>query len=121
VATVEGLRTDHPGDDLFWIIGADTLPELPTWRRIDDVLDLIGFVTAARPGYDVDRALRTLAERFGDERARALAAGLVEMDPTGISSTEIRRRIREGRSIGGMVPDAVAEWIGTVGLYSDSR
>jgi len=118
IDTVRELHSEHEDDNLFWIIGADTLPELPTWRDANDLLDLIGILSATRPGFDVDAALAGLEASVGPDRVRRLASGFVEMAPVAVSSTEIRRRVRAGESVEDLVPPPVADYITAHGLYA---
>ncbi len=106
-----------PADQVAWIIGADSLPELTLWKEIEQLLDLVDFVTAVRPGTDVDSALRDLEPAFGAERVGRLSERIVHMPRMEVSSTDIRARIAAGRSIRYLVPDAVADYIHTHGLY----
>ncbi len=120
IDTVRGLLADHPPPDrLSWIIGADSLPELVLWRDIEQLLDIVGFITAVRPGYDIEAALAALEPRLGSERVRRLAAGVIHMPRLEISSTDIRRRIAGGHSLRYLVPDAVTAYIRRNQLYSD--
>jgi len=118
IDTVRALRAEHPDDDLFWIIGADTLPELPTWRDATELLDRIAILSATRPGFDAARALAGLGDSIGPERVRRLADGFVAMPPVAVSSTAIRERIRAGESIADLVPGPVADYIAAMGLYA---
>jgi nicotinate-nucleotide adenylyltransferase len=118
IDTVREVMADLPaGDELAFIIGADSLPELVLWRDIEALLDLVPFIIAARPGHDIAGALCTLGPRLGRDRVRALEAGVVAMPLLDISSTDIRRRIGEGRFIRYLVPHEVAEYIAREGLY----
>jgi len=117
IDTVRELREAFPGDELFWIIGADTLPELPTWRDALTLLDRIAVVSATRPGFDVERALADLEASIGPDRVRALAELFVAMPPVDVSSTEVRERVRQGRSIEALVPEAVRRYVEANGLY----
>jgi nicotinate-nucleotide adenylyltransferase len=117
--TVEtiGLLQEAWGQEveIYFLIGADSLADLPTWREPERLLRLCRLVAVARPGYKVD--LRAL------ERKLAGVTCLVEMldVPTlDISSTEIRRRAREGLSMRYLVPGTVARYVAEHGLYRDT-
>ncbi len=120
VDTIEQLRGVYgPRVKIWFVIGADSLNELPTWRDYRKLLALCTIVTAARPGFDLemwrgDGALSR--EEVARLRAHILPAPLI-----GISSSEIRRRRREGLSIRHLVPAAVERYIVEHGLYRGSR
>jgi nicotinate-nucleotide adenylyltransferase len=113
----EVLAEMAPEDRVAWIIGADSLPELSSWKDIQDLLDLVDFITAVRPGYDVEPALRGLTDHIAPERVQRLREGVIAMPRLEISSTDIRERVAAGRSIRYLVPDAVAAYIDEQGLY----
>lgn len=105
-----------PHVELHWIIGADSLAELTTWYRVSDLVDACRIVTAARPGWDtIDwTPLRTV---LSDAQVATLQADVLQTPRIDISSTDIRRRVREGQSIRDLVPDAVQKYIETRALY----
>lgn len=117
--TVRALKAERPADSYHWIIGADTLPDLPTWKSVEAIVDEAGFVTAARPGHDTTAALDALVPALGGSRVERIAANVVPMSVVDVSSTEIRRRVRAGRSIRYLVPDTVREYIAEHGLYRE--
>ena len=117
--TVDTLRAMHaavPHAELFLLMGADTLRDLPNWREPDAVCRLATPVVVHRAGEappDFD-LLGPLVSTDQFERIRALE---VEMPAIDISSTEIRQRVARGESIAGMTPAAVVEFIAARRLY----
>jgi nicotinate-nucleotide adenylyltransferase len=111
VETLTDLRRERPGDDLFFLIGADSLVDLPTWRQPDAIARLATIVVVNRPG--LDRSPAVLPDLGPD--THPLQA--VTIPPIGISSTDLRRRLAEGRSVRFMVPRGVAAYIEAHGLY----
>jgi len=101
---------------IFFIVGADTLPILPTWRRPGDLVDQADFLTAARPGYPID-CWKDLSVTFSREQVRRLKQGCIDTLPVGISSTEVRRLISTQKTIRYLVPMAVEAYIYKHGLY----
>jgi nicotinate-nucleotide adenylyltransferase len=99
---------------IYFTIGADSLVELPTWYRPEELLRLCQVVAVERPGYPVDRGI---VERLYPDAPSILYLELET--PVDVSSTEIRRRVAEGRSIRGMVPEAVERYIHRHGLYRE--
>jgi nicotinate-nucleotide adenylyltransferase len=102
VETLRGYRSRHPDAALFLLLGVDAAVLLPKWREPDVVQQLAEVVVLARGGEEV-----TLPAGV-----RALATRRID-----VSATEIRARVAAGRSIRGFVPDAVAAYIATHGLY----
>jgi nicotinate-nucleotide adenylyltransferase len=106
--TLVELQKQAAGTQIFFILGADAFAEIATWSRYPAVLDLAHFVVVSRPGITLD-SLR--------ERVPLTRVTVVEAHTPDISSTDIRRRVRAGESLRGLVPDAVANYISTHRLY----
>jgi len=113
--TVDTLRELHeasPGDELIFIVGGDMARSLPSWREPDEILRLATLAAAERD--EVARA--DIAETL-----RPLQGGrpveFIDMPRIGISSTLIRRRVTEGRSIRYLCPERVVSYIEQHGLY----
>lgn len=111
IDTLRALRAEHPGAELFFITGADAILQILTWKDPEAVLSEAVFIAATRPGYDLDRLEKELPEGL-ESRVKTL-----EIPALAISSTDIRRRVREGRPISYLVPPAVAGMIQKAGLY----
>lgn len=113
IDTVRQLRAIYKDEDLYFIIGADSVAQLHTWHYIEEMLELVMFVAAGRPGYEgvMDEVVMHLGPRA---KERIILLDTPEYD---ISSTEIRSRIRAGGSLAGMVPGAVEKYIYQHHLY----
>jgi len=98
---------------MYFITGADAIAEISTWHRTEDLPRLAKFIAASRPGYKLDW------EKI-DPRFRK-ATYLVEVPALAISSTEIRRRIREGKTIKYLVPEVVERYIYKNKLYQPGK
>jgi nicotinate-nucleotide adenylyltransferase len=115
VETLESIRRDHPGDELFFLIGADSLADLPSWREPARIAQLATIVVVNRPGLEeVDPA------RLPDFGPGSRPLVWVSIPPVGIASSDLRRRLAEGRSIRYMVPRGVEAYIDAHGLYRDA-
>jgi len=101
---------------LAWIIGADSLPELASWYRVPELVDLCRIVTAARPGWE-QPDLSPLAARLSRDQIERLKADVLVTPRIDIAATDIRRRVCAGQSIRYLVPDAVRDFINARGLY----
>jgi nicotinate-nucleotide adenylyltransferase len=112
VETLESVHRDQPDDELFFIIGADSLADLPSWREPARITQLATIVVVNRPGIEeIDPAS---LPHFGPGSHPLLS---VTIPPVGIASTDLRRRLVEGRSIRYMVPRGVEAYIEAQGLY----
>jgi len=115
--TVDTLRHLHQEDatrDLFFLIGADSLTDLPTWREPDGIAELATIVAVNRG----DRPLPprdALVSSLGEHIASRVE--LVTMPGIDLSATDIRNRVSKGQSIRYMVPRAVEMYIYEHGLY----
>ena len=113
--TVNVMQELWPDAEIYLIIGEDSLTQLYTWYRVLDLLRLVYFVAAERPGYEGEAGVARLVKAYGPWTAEKIIHA--EVPETAISSTEIRKRLREGKPIRGMTPPAVEEYIYTHGLY----
>lgn len=115
VETLAEIRTQRPEDELFFLIGADSLIDLPTWREPGRIASQATIVVANRPGIDPP-AVSSLD--FGPT-ARPLR--FVEMPSIGISSHDLRARRAAGRSLRYLVPRGVEAYIDAQSLYAPVR
>lgn len=116
VDTLAAIRAERPEAELFLLIGADSLVDLPTWREPRRICELATPMTVGRPGSPPPN-YRVLDGIVDPARLATFAGNHVEMPLVGISSRDLRRRVAEGRSIRYQVPRAVERYIETVGLY----
>ena len=116
VDTLKELARLFPGTEFFFIIGADTLLTLDTWKRFDEVSRMVDFICAARPGVD-DRQLADQARKLNETYKTRIKI----MDHAGlnVSSSEIRELVRKNKPIGGMVCPDVEQYILNRGLYRE--
>ncbi len=104
----ELLKKGH--SKINWLIGADQLLNLHRWHRYSELLGTVQFWIMARPGYEIDW-------ENVDPQARMLKDNILTVSQLPISSTEIRRRIREKQDITGLVEESVREYILLHHLY----
>jgi nicotinate-nucleotide adenylyltransferase len=118
--TVDTLGHFHAQDaagELYLLLGADMLYDLPGWREPTRVCELATPIVVRRSGTEpVD--LGCLSGEVSREGIERIRRHQVEMPEIGISSTEIRRRVASGLSIRYQTPPAVERYIQTHGLYS---
>lgn len=112
--TIEELLRRHPETDISFIVGADGLIQYE-WHDFEHLLDMLScFIVVTRPGSspeDLDRRCRQLNARYMRKIKFLKIPGL------DISSTDIRRRLREGRSITYLVPEEVERYLHKSQLY----
>jgi len=104
VDTLEILLRTNTDAEYYYIIGADTLFELKTWRHFDRVMRLTRFICVLRPGQD-DMAVRSYAENLNEQYGHCIHVAK-ERGPD-ISSSLIRRMVAAGKPCDGLVPETV--------------
>ena len=104
VDTLRQMQARHPGAELFFLVGADQMRELHSWREPHEVARL---------------ACLSVVTRDGDapDEGGPFPHRLVHVTRIDLSATDIRRRVREGESIRYFVPEGVREVIEREGLY----
>lgn len=112
VDTLRELRRDSPDADIFFIMGMDSLVNLPTWHQPREIVKLGKLAVLNRPGYQLD--LDALERQVPGVSAALVMVPAPKVD---ISSTDIRSRVRRDKSIRGLVPPAVANYIQQHHLY----
>lgn len=107
VDTVAELTEAYPGHEICLVIGSDNLADITAWHRYREILSRVRLCVAHRPGY----AMRSPRELAG------VRITCLPSPEWGVSSTMIRRMVREGHSCAGMVPEMVRGYIQRHGLY----
>lgn len=112
--TVDTLRElkglDGDKVDLFFVTGADAMLEILQWKDPEEILALAHFIAATRPGYDLTRFEAEAPTRHPN-------VSVMNIPALAISSTDIRKRVGEGRPIRYLVPEGVESYIEKAGLY----
>ncbi len=112
VETVRHFQAEFPEDEIYFIIGADSFRDLPSWWHYRELLSLCTFVVVTRPDISEESLLSRYA---GDETPpRVFFLDGILMD---ISSTEIRQKAEEGKDISRLVPESVNRYIVSHQLY----
>ena len=110
--TVSLLAQQYPNDELVFLMGGDSLHDLPTWGQPEVIIRHCTLGVLRRPGavFDLEsleRALPGVTQKIK----------FVDVPPIGIASQDIRPRVRAGQSLAGWVPEAVAHEIAARGMY----
>lgn len=117
VTTLEELRLEHPGRELWFVIGADNLPLLPTWKDHHRILSLAHVATFPREGCPIDGTSLEGVDLTADERAQLLAHRL-RLEPDSVSASELRARIARGEQSLRDLDPRVEDYIRLHGLYA---
>ncbi|WP_022774005.1 nicotinate-nucleotide adenylyltransferase [Butyrivibrio sp. AE2015] len=112
--TIQELKLMYPGDELFLILGGDSVIGIDNWYMAKELLQSCTILAAVREDDDLaalDKKRKELGEQFNAD------IRLLKFNRIDISATEVRNRVRTGRSIRYMVPDEVIEFLCIKGLY----
>ena len=104
IDTIREFKKIYPNEDLYFIIGSDLLTYLEEWKDLSEIIKMVKFIAATRPGYPLEKIpsyISTLAIRAVD-----------------ISGFEIRNCVRENKSFRYLVPEAVYRYILKKRLYA---
>jgi len=96
-------------DDIILVVGADSARGIPTWHRVDELLDRVRIAVVPRPGID----------RVEVEHAVGTAVEWIDTPALDLSGTMLRRRVAKGRSIRFLVPESVLVYITEHDLYAN--
>ena len=118
VDSLESLANEHREAELFFILGADSLPELRGWRDLPRIFSLARIVVVNRPGFESDFPPADFPDISAEilERCRG---DRVNMTPSTVSSSEVRERVRRGLRLDDLVQPAVARYIEEHRLYKE--
>lgn len=130
IDTLRELEKRRPDADIFFITGVDSFHDIQTWWHWKELLESYPFIVHGRPGCDLNGAyeavpehLRSLLVTLPEDATPPIEARstvyLIQIVTLNISSTEIRARVRRGRSIRYLVPVEVEEFIRSHRLYRD--
>lgn len=112
VHMLEYLKKKYPDYELFFIIGEDSLRDLPSWYMPEKLLEMCTLLVFPRTSVkSLEAAISDMNKKFG-KIILPIASPVIQ-----ISSTAVRKRIEQGKSVRYMVPDAVIEYIKENRLY----
>ncbi len=103
IDTLKEFKSIYPQDELYFIIGSDLLKYLDEWKDLDEIVKMVRFIVATRPGYPLEKIpshISTIPIRAVD-----------------ISGFEIRKAIKERKSFRYLVPESVLKYIDKKRLY----
>jgi nicotinate-nucleotide adenylyltransferase len=107
VDTLRACRELYPDIHFQFLLGSDSLAQLPTWHEAVNLTQLVEFVVAVRAGFEYEKTMEDVAQLLPNIRAR-----VVEMPMVDVSSTFVRDRLQHRRSLCGLVPVNVMDiWL----------
>ncbi|NOU36379.1 MAG: nicotinate-nucleotide adenylyltransferase [Kiritimatiellaceae bacterium] len=113
--TMTQVQSEHPGAELFFIVGLDSLTILHAWRNVDQLLEMCTIVPFARGGEDSAQIAAKI--KLSEPWKTRLMERLIRIHEIEISASDIRMRLAEGLSIRYLVPPEVEMYIAEHGLY----
>lgn len=103
IDTVREFKQSYPRDELYFIIGSDLLNYLQDWKDLNDIIKMVKFIAATRPGYPLEKIPGHIST--------------VPIRAVDISGFEIRKAIKEGNSFRYLVPESVYRYLVKRKLY----
>jgi len=116
VDTLAELAAENPGRTLFFLIGSDNLPLLPTWRDPERLLASCQVVTYPRLGHPIDAAVLAKLPVTEPQRA-AIAAHVLDLPDDAVAASDLRARWRAGERDLPELPPSVRSYLAERGLY----
>lgn len=117
IDTLKVLRQNFPKDKLYWIIGSDYLGTFTKWKGWQKIIQDFGLIIVARDiNTDIEKGVKKFINDKNLEK-KIIILNAKDFPPFDISSSEIKKRIKEGRSIKNLVPENVGNYIIRNKLY----
>lgn len=118
IDTVKYFFEKYPKTPLYFITGTDSLLKYD-WKSLEDLIDMLeAFISLSRPKYSKELLFDRIKTKYPDHYHKIIIFDSLFLE---ISSSDIRKRIKEGRSIKYLVPEGVEKYILENGLYRDSE
>ena len=115
IDTLRELEESQPDNEWFFLMGADSLESFSSWKEPDEILKLAKPIVVGRPGSEID--LGSLEKNSSADYVKSLRDLSVESPLIEISSSNIRQRVAESKSIRFLVPRSIEQYIVTQKMY----
>jgi len=116
IETIRELHSLFPEQGLYFITGTDAMKEIITWREPEEIIKLATVIGASRPGYECQDLLERILSEHPSTQGRIFQ---LEIPALAISSTDIRARVRNNKSIRYLLPEEVQLFIKENRLYQN--
>ncbi|MDD5431381.1 MAG: nicotinate-nucleotide adenylyltransferase [Candidatus Omnitrophica bacterium] len=103
IDTIKEFKAKFPDDELYFIIGSDLLKYLDEWKDLSEIIKIVKFIVATRPGYPLERIPTYITT--------------MDIRAIDVSAFEVRKCIKESKSFRYLVPEAVFDYINKRKLY----
>ncbi len=110
VDTLKAFKEKYPAAELYFIVGSDTMPEIPKWYQPDEINRLVKFLMAPREGVDQNAALPYPKN-----------TQWIKMTEVPASSSRIREMLKQGRPVGPVLPEGVESYLKRMNLYGEGK
>lgn len=134
ILTLEKIKKLYPEARIFFILGIDAFLEIDTWKDYGELLEQCIFLVISRPGYRLQQALNVLGGQYRERMFRIPGSMkvierelgihkifLLSVKTPDIASSEIRKKIKKGESLRGLVPESVENYIKENKLYWEKK
>lgn len=124
VDTLQLLREHYPENvEFYFIMGTDSYLSLPQWRKSNQIVELVHFIVVSRPGYMLDEAEATLKAAFAERGYDNINIYVesIEAPALEVSSSDLRKRISQGKTLRYLTPHEVAIYIRENKLYRENQ
>lgn len=109
--TIRAVQKQHPEAKLYFLIGGDSLRDLPKWFGFQSLVKETQLLIIERPGIDTDLALAALEAHLSPYEVDALRAHTIPMKPSELSSTALRKGIESGMNVQEDVPECIYNYL----------
>ena len=130
ILTLAKLKQQFPDAAMFFILGVDAFLEIDTWREYKKVLKQCHFIVISRPGYELNETKKPLGGNYAERMVQVIETTkldkamlhpykifLLSIDALDMASKDIRKKVKMGISIAGLVVESVEEYIQINKLY----
>jgi nicotinate-nucleotide adenylyltransferase len=130
ILTLVKLKQQFPDAAMFFILGVDAFLEIDTWREYKKVLEQCHFIVISRPGYNLNQVKKLLGGNYAERMVQVLETTkldktmlhpykifLLSIDALDIASKDIRKKVKMGKSIAGLVVEPVEKYIHQNKIY----